>query len=572
MEYINVQAGIKWGKAVINGKIPACLYIKQACQRHFDDVVKSKDKNYPFKFDPAKAERYLKFIQLLPHVKGKWARERKKLILEPWQKFIIALIFGWVEKGKGRRRFREVYEEIPRKNAKSTQAAGIAVSMFCIDGEFGAEVYTGATTEKQAWEVFRPARLMVQRTPKLKAKAGIEVNASNMNRPSDGSRFEPLIGKPGDGSSPSLAVVDEYHEHDTSELYDTMDTGMGARDQPLILTITTAGDNINGPCYNLRDRVIQMLEGSIVDERLLGFIFTIDKDDDWTDPKILAKANPNLGVSIDVEYLINQQKKGINDVRFQNRFKTKHLNVWVSSMDAYFNMEDWNRCYNPALNIEDFYGQECLISLDLANKIDIAAKVRLFWKVIDKKIHYYCMAPSFYLPKETIYNMDNQRMAEQYQAWINKDYLIEHDSAEIDFDYIKEDVLEDKNHFIVKEIPHDEWGAFQIAGALEKEGLTTVKMPKNVKTFSPAMKELDAAIRGGRFHHDGHPIMGWMISNVVAKVDRNDNVFPNKEKPFKKIDGAVALLMDINRVLMLTSGIIEETLSEHIEQHGIRTL
>lgn len=549
----NVNDGIRWAKSILNEKIPSGHLVKLACQRHFNDLEKAKSKDYPYKFDAAKAEKCLRFIQLLPHVKGKWARKKKKLILEPWQKAIIALIFGWVEKKTGLRRFREVYEEIARKNAKSTQAAGIAIKMFCADGEFGAEVYTGATSEKQAYEVFRPAKLMIQRTPQLMKKAGITVNVSNMHRLVDGSRFEPLIGKPGDGASPHLAVVDEFHEHDTSELYDTMDTGMGARDQPLMLVITTAGDNIEGPCYDMRDRVIQMLEGVIEDERLLGFIFTIDKDDDWKDPNVLIKANPNIGVSVDYEYLINQQKKAINRVSFQNRFKTKHLNIWVQAMNSYFNIEDWNKCYDPNLKLENFLNQPFLACLDLASKIDICAYIKLFWKVIDGKIHYYCISPSFYLPSETIEFNESQRQADLYQRWVNEGYITEYDGAEIDFNVIVKDVLEDAGKFALSEIPHDEWGAFQIASEFSKQGYTPVKIPKTTKIFSPAMKELEAAIRGRRFHHDGNPVLRWMLGNVVAKVDANDNVFPRKEKAHKKIDGAVATIMGINRAMILSN-------------------
>ncbi|QEF74942.1 hypothetical protein CA901_005475 [Escherichia coli] len=184
------------------------------------------------------------------------------ITLEPWQLFVICCAFGWVNKGSRLRRFREVYTEIPRKNGKSAISAGVALYCFACDNEFGAEVYSGATTEKQAWEVFRPARLMCKRTPMLTEAFGIEVNASNMNRPEDGARFEPLIGNPGDGSSPHCAVVDEYHEHATDALYTTMLTGMGARRQPLMWAITTAGYNIEGPCYDKRREVIEMLNGS----------------------------------------------------------------------------------------------------------------------------------------------------------------------------------------------------------------------------------------------------------------------------------------------------------------------
>ncbi|EFK3632052.1 hypothetical protein A8343_002309 [Escherichia coli] len=187
------------------------------------------------------------------------------ITLEPWQLFVVCCAFGWVNKGSRLRRFREVYTEIPRKNGKSAISAGVALYCFACDNEFGAEVYSGATTEKQAWEVFRPARLMCKRTPMLTEAFGIEVNASNMNRPEDGARFEPLIGNPGDGSSPHCAVVDEYHEHATDALYTTMLTGMGARRQPLMWAITTAGYNIEGPCYDKRREVIEMLNGSVTE-------------------------------------------------------------------------------------------------------------------------------------------------------------------------------------------------------------------------------------------------------------------------------------------------------------------
>lgn len=253
------------------GKIVACQFVIQACQRHLDDLMAEKSKSFRYRFDKDLAERAAKFIQLLPHTKGEWAFKRMPITLEPWQLFVICCAFGWVNKGSRLRRFREVYTEIPRKNGKSAISAGVALYCFACDNEFGAEVYSGATTEKQAWEVFRPARLMCKRTPMLTEAFGIEVNASNMNRPEDGARFEPLIGNPGDGSSPHCAVVDEYHEHATDALYTTMLTGMGARRQPLMWAITTAGYNIEGPCYDKRREVIEMLNGSVCGNTVYGY-------------------------------------------------------------------------------------------------------------------------------------------------------------------------------------------------------------------------------------------------------------------------------------------------------------
>ncbi|ARW94125.1 hypothetical protein MS6207_00802 [Escherichia coli] len=290
--YPNVNAANQYARDVVRGKIVACQFVIQACQRHLDDLMAEKSKSFRYRFDKDLAERAAKFIQLLPHTKGEWAFKRMPITLEPWQLFVICCAFGWVNKGIRLRRFREVYTEIPRKNGKSAISAGVALYCFACDNEFGAEVYSGATTEKQAWEVFRPARLMCKRTPMLTEAFGIEVNASNMNRPEDGARFEPLIGNPGDGSSPHCAVVDEYHEHATDALYTTMLTGMGARRQPLMWAITTAGYNIEGPCYDKRREVIEMLNGSVPNDELFGIIYTVDEGDDWTDPQVLEKANP----------------------------------------------------------------------------------------------------------------------------------------------------------------------------------------------------------------------------------------------------------------------------------------
>lgn len=560
----HVERGLKFARDVIAGRRPACRYVKLACQRHFDDLALSKQKDCKYKFDAAEAERRLALIQQLPHVKGEWAFKRQLITLEPWQCFGIAMTFGWVKKRSGKRRFRESYWEVPRKNGKSVKAAGIGISMFVADREFGAEVYCGATTEKQAWEVFRPARLMIKRSPMLIEAAGIEVNASNLNRPEDGSRMEPLIGNPGDGSSPSCAIVDEYHEHPDASLYETMLTGMGARTQPLMFVITTAGSNIEGPCYEKRRQVIDMLEGVTPDDELWGWIWTIDDTDDWADPAVLAKANPNMGVSVYQDYLESQQQKAIKNASFQNTFKTKHLNVWVSARSAYFNLESWKKCEEP-LSIEDFEGQEGYMCIDLASKTDIAARVNLFSRLIGEKLHYYSVAPRFYLPSATIHFGKERSVVERYQRWVNMGLLTECDGAENDFNLIRDELIEDSKRFAVKEIPHDPWGAFQIAGDLEKAGLLPVKIPQQVQHLSPAMKELNAAILSGRFHQDGNPILTWMIANVVAKEDANENVFPRKERPESKIDGAVATIMGVARAMLNDPGSV-------YEERGLREL
>lgn len=547
-----VEQGLKFARDVVRGKRPACRYVQLACQRHLDDLTSSRRKDFRWKFDPEAAERKLELIELMPHTKGEWAFKRQLVTLEPWQKFGLMATFGWLNKRTGKRRFRESYWEVPRKNGKSVIAAGVGIGMFVLDDEFGAEVYAGATTEKQAWEVFRPARLMVKRSPMLIESAGIEVNASNMNKPEDGSRFEPLIGNPGDGASPSCAIVDEYHEHDNSALYETMLTGMGARRQPLMFIITTAGANIEGPCYDKRRQVIEMLEGTVPDDELFGWIWTIDEGDEWTDPLVLAKANPNMGISVYQEYLESQQQRAIKSARFTNTFKTKHLNVWTSAKAGYFNVEDWRACEDETLSLEQFEGHDCILALDLARKLDLNSMARLFWRDIDGRRHYYSVAPRFWVPEDTVRNTENRRMAERYQKWVNTGHLLETQGAEIDYRDILEEAKEANRLCPVLQTPVDPHGATNLSHHLDDEGLTPVTIVQNYTNMSDPMKELEAAITSGRFHHDGNPIMTWCVSNVVGKhMPGNDDIVrPIKQGNDNKIDGAVALIMAIGRAML----------------------
>lgn len=543
----SVNAANKYARDIVSGKIPACKWVKLVCQEHLDDLA-NKSKGFPYYFHKEAAEAAILFVEALPHTKGEWGRLKKRLELEPWQKFIFACIFGWKRKADKTRRYREVYCEVPRKNGKSAIAAGIGNLMFTIDGEFGAEVYSIATNEKQAWEVFRPAKLMVERTPKLQQMFGIETNASNMNRPADGAKFEPLIGNPGDGASPSCALIDEFHEHKTSDGYDTMVTGMGARLQPLLIIITTAGSNISGPCYDKRREVIDKLLGTKTYDDLWGIIYTIDNEEDWDKPEALQMANPNFGVSVGSDFLLQQQKNATQNPAKQNIFKTKHLNLWVSAKAVWLNITTWNKCADRDLKIEDFADDECYFVIDLAHKIDICATGRLYRRVIDGQIHYYFF-PRFYLPEKTIFEGKEKNNLKKYQSWVNAGYLEALGNAEINFELLREDIIDDCEEQNLQEVVYDPWKAAQIAQQLENEGMTVVEF-RNINQFmSPAMKELEAAIESERFHHPDDPVLNWMAGNVTNKEDKKGNYFPDKEKPEFKIDGIVALIMGIGRAM-----------------------
>jgi phage terminase large subunit-like protein len=535
-----------YARDVVAGRVLACGYVRKAARRHLDGLKSQRSKAYPYKLDGVKADKVCRFVQLLPHVKGKWARSHETIRLEPWQVFILVNVFGWVRKADGLRRYRRVYVEVPRKNAKSTLTAAVANFMLVADGEHGAEVYSGATTEKQAWEVFGPARLMVTGTPALRDHFGVTVGAKNLHAIATASKFEPIIGKPGDGASPSFAVTDEYHEHATSDQYDTMLTGMGAREQPIAWVITTAGSDTAGPCYALRSQVADMLEGEVEHDDLFGLIYTIDADDDWTSPDAVRKANPNIGVSVSEEFLLTAQKRALSDPREQSVFKTKHLDAWVTAASPYFNAEAWNRLADPSLSEDQFAGEPCVLSFDLASTLDATAKLKLFWRDIDGERHFFAFG-SFYVPATALEKAENRH----YAGWVASGHMVATEGDMTDYDYIETDIKDDCTRHNVLQIGYDRWDASQVVTHLQAFIGTDklVQVPQTSQYLSMPMKHLSGLIESGRIHHDGNPVLSWMIGNVTAQTDRNDNVFPRKERAERKIDGAVALIVALGRAL-----------------------
>lgn len=527
------------------GRILACKWVKLACQRHLNDLKRAKV-GWAYVFDESKANHACQFIEQLPHTKGDWASRGENIQLGPWQAFIVCSIFGWVKRVSRMRRFTQAYTAVPRKNAKSTMAAGIGNYMFAADGEFGAEVYSGATTEKQAWEVFRPALQMVQRTPELSEAFGITAAAKTMFIAANGSRFEPVIGKPGDGSSPHCGIVDEYHEHDSDVLLDTLRTGMGARKQPLLLVITTAGDNLAGPCKALQSDVEKVLEGSLEREELFGIVFTVDASDDWTSEEALLKANPNYDVSVFGEFLKTEQKNAITNARKQNVFKTKHLNVWVGANLGFINIQKWNELADGSLRPEEFRGLPCVAGVDISSKKDITARVLIFKKSIDGKDHFYIFG-RFYLPE----NRAAMPEFQHYQGWSKDGHLRTTPGNMIDYEQFTIETIEDVTQFRVRELCFDPWNAEQYAQEVSKKTpCVAVEVPQQVRYLSDPMKQLDALITDGRIHHDGNPVMTWMMGNLTAHTDAKDNIFPRKDREESKIDGAVALITGLARAMV----------------------
>lgn len=534
-----------YAERVVAREIPAGPWVRLACQKHLDELVKSEKKAYPYRFDAETGSTVCEFIECLKHTKGKWAAQGESIVLEAWQCFLVVVGFGWLRKSDGLRRFNTFYWEIPRKNGKSLLAAAILNYLTWADGEFGAEGYSGATTEKQAWEVFGPARLMMSRSPELAKHLGVEVRAKTMIRESDGSKCEPIIGNPGDGSSPSCAVIDEFHEHDTPAQVDSMETGMGAREQPVLFLITTAGVNIAGPCHEKHEQAVKVLQGVLDQPELFACIFGIDEGDDPFDPKALIKANPNYDVSVKADFLRQMQRNAMASPAQQAIFKTKHLNVWTSVLHGMFNMVDWSRCGDANLDEDDLIdaGADCYFGVDLASKLDLCAEARLYKRRVDDRLHFYLFS-RYWLPESAVEEPGPNHA--HYLKWRALGLLIQTEGATVDFELITAEVLAHAKRSNPIETVYDPFNATQFAQALS-DHTTVVEFIQQPHNFAVPIDELQAAIKDGRFHHDANPITTWCMSNVVARPAKKGLSSPIKAKPHQKIDGAIAAIIAMAR-------------------------
>lgn len=540
----HVQLAEQYSDDIRAGKIPACKWVIAACQRQHDDLERQKSDSFPWRFDNESAERVCIFVEMAPHIKGPL---RGQLItLEPWQCFILTTVFGWVSKKTGARRFREAYTEVPRGNGKSALTSPVGLYLMCLDGEGGAEVYSAATTRDQAKIVFGVAQSMARGMTDFCDRAGVEVGAHSINQLASASWFRPLSSDANslDGLNVHGGLIDELHAHKNRDLYDVLKTACGKRSQPLLWEITTAGSDRAGVCYEVRGYVLDILKGVKHDDRVFGVVYSIDDDDDWATIESAIKANPNWGVSVFPDAIAAELHQAVQLASKQPSYQTKHLDRWVNADHAWMDMLRWQKCADPALDIADFAGQECIIGLDLASKLDILAKANIFWKDIDGKRHYYVFG-KYWTPEARLELTQNS----QYQGWAIEGRLQTCPGETNDYDVVEDDIRIDCRTYQVLEVAHDPYQAVEIVNHLLAEGIAMTDIPQLPKYLSEPMKELEAAVYDGRFHFDGDPIMTWAVSNVVCHPDKNDNLFPNKERYENKIDPVTALLTGLNRVM-----------------------
>jgi len=534
---------------VLAGKVIAPLTVHQACQRFLDDA-----NNPAIFFSDDAADDAVWNIEKLQHTKGRWQGQR--IHLEDFQCFVVCNLFGWKWKATNLRRYRYGYLQFPRKNGKTLLAVCIALVLFACDDEPGSEVYLGATSQDQAKDLlFSPARFIVSQNHDFRRSFGIEVNASALTIPANNSQLKAVIKKPDDGTSPHCAIVDEWHLHDTAEMWSVFDTGMGAREQPLLLTTTTAGHTLGGPCHLYRDDMLKLLRGDYTDDTTFALIYEPDEDDDWTDLEVLRKVNPNIGVSISEDYLISQLSQARRSADKQNAFRTKHLDQWVGAKTAYMNMVAWQR-QKCELSIDDFLGEPCHVAVDLAEQKDASAVAVMF----KRQGQYYIFA-EHYVP-EAAFEWNDRYKTFQLGGHIN----VTEGNAQ-DYGEIKGHIADLASRFSVLSIRFDPWQSAQMMQELQATGLTVYKATQQFSDFSDAMKTTETAVLDGNLFHSGDPVLTWAVGNTSALKNKDEHMKPvkgNPNNPRCKIDACVAMIMCMKGYLDDDAGSFGEFLANPV--------
>ncbi|MBB6144726.1 phage terminase large subunit-like protein [Silvibacterium bohemicum] len=531
--------------AVLTGTIPASKQIKEACRRSKELFERQSDPTFPYFYHADQAERVCNIIQMLPHVKGRWAAQGKKLLLEPWQCWVVTSLYGWLRKDNGTRKYRRVTLVIPRKQGKSLMMAGLLIYHLLFDGETGAECFCGASNLKQAKEIFNAARQMLIMTPEIREFTGCEVNAASIVCPGTNSKAEPVIGRPKDGSNVSFGVIDETHQLRDLALYESFETGTGAREQALLVSVSTAGFGTENPCRELQLQAEKVLYGTVEDEELFAAIWTIDDGVDWKSDLALRMANPNAGISVTMDYLRSQQLSAINNPAKYASFATKHLDITVGASSAYFSLEKWRAC-TDTVKMDDFAGEDCWVAIDLSQKIDLSAMSTVFRREIDGHPHFYVFSDCF-TSEEAVSNNP------VYAQWAAKSLLHVNDGNVVDKDAILEVIEGYAAKYKLAEFIFDPFNSAFIEQDIAKlfPNVAQVELLQRAISMTNPMKLLQELIVQQHIRHNGDPVLQNSISNVIA-LRRGNLIQPGKEKPEQKIDAAVAAIMAVSRAATTT--------------------
>lgn len=544
-----------YAEQVRSGEILVCEYVRLAVERYYADLDRALDMGRYF--DKKAAMRAIRFIEKLKHTKGEWAGQRFRL--EPWQQFVLWNIFGW-KNADGTRRFRYAYIEIARKNGKTALSAGIGLYMLFADGESRPEVYSAATVKDQAKICFSDAVEIVKATD---LKNYLTPYRNSIVYELKGGTMKPLSSDYGthDGLNPSCGIIDEFHAHKDSGMFDVIKSAFGARRQPLMFIITTAGFDKSGVCYAYRKNVIKVLRGVNEDDSLFGIIYTLDDKSEWDDPKMWIKANPNLGVSLSADYLADQVKDAKNRPEAVRNVMTKNVDLWVDAERTWILDDVWQKCIGTT-DPADLKGCACWGGLDLSNVSDITAYVLLF-----HENDRFQLLPHFWIPEEKMLEKIRKENI-NYDKWAAEGYVTVTPGNVIDYDFVKADILRIVADYDLRTSAYDRWNSSQTIIDLQNEGMECNPFGQGYGSMSAPTKEFEKLVLTGKIEHFGNPVLRWMLASTLVKTDPAGNIKPDKEKSTQKIDGIVASIMALGE--WMTAQADDE--SNPYENRGLLTL
>ncbi len=550
------------------GRIVVGRWARLMVQRHVRDLEQGGERG--LWFDASEVKFTLAFMECLQLSKGQWGGDL--LVLEPWQCFIVAMLFGWKNKADNTRRFRTALIAVARKNGKSTLGAAIGLRLFVADNEPGAEVYTFATKLDQAEIVHAEAKRMVRKQPSLKRM--VQIAKHTMSIAATDSIYAPLGWAPEkhDGLNTSGAIGDEIHAHPNTELWDVIDTSTAARRQPLLVGITTAGrgDDPTSLYRELKDYSVLVLEGTAEDDTWFAAIWQLDQAqydgdgkeitpaDDWTDEKAWIKANPNLQITVKLDDLQRKAKKAKRTAAASIRFKLKHLNIEVARAESWLAAGLWNRgrgdedWYGPnGLRpeiLERWRGVPCWAGGDLSSVADLTAVVLCF-KMPDG---FFDVLPLVWCPRENAIGRQRDRKV-PYVTWAENGLLELTEGASVDYDFIRARLtwFRDAAGLDIQEIGLDPHNARYLYTRMEEDdGFNVMEHRQGFISMNDPIKSTEKLLLDGKIRHGGNRLLEWAVGNVVTAGDPAGNVKFDKSKAADKIDPAVALVMGVGLAVL----------------------
>ena len=489
------------------------------------------------------------FTDHLVFIEGHTAGQPFKL--EPWQQAIVGNLFGW-KRPDGTRRYRTAFVFVPRKSGKTPLVAGIINYVAFADGEPGAQIYSAAGEKEQAALVFRHAAGMIQRNPALESKSRVYRTFKSIEF-YGGTCFYKAISadaKTKHGFNAHCVVVDELHVQRDRELVDTLITSTASRLQPLIIHITTAGYDKHTICYEIYDQAKRVMANDGADDsEFLPVIYEAEETDDWTDEKVWRKANPNLGVSVSLDYLRKACEHAKRVPAYENTFKRLHLDLWTEQENRWLPMADWDAAPKIKITEEMLAGRPCIAGLDLSSRKDITALVLLF--PLDDGTFY--LQPHFWIPKDNAVSRSHADRV-PYLTWQKQGFLNLTEGNVIDYNRVGETLLNVMSIYDVQRIAFDRVFFDGIKQILDGQGVPVdrlVEFGQGYLSMSGPTKEFEAMVLSKRVIHNDHPVLRWMAANAAIDMDAAGNIKPSKKLAREKIDGIVASIMAMGLHLTL---------------------